>query len=195
MFSNSVVLVTEHVDRDGTSALVLNMPTPLYISNLGLEEDITSAFGKTSLYIGGPMNRNLLHVLHGRGDVGGAMCIVDGVYAGGVDAASELVRIGVAKAEEFKLLAGYSGWGPWQLKKEIEAGHWWVVAASHSLILECLQDCASGGGGGVSGSNEVGTNKTSSCVGNAGGGNGGAVKVQWWSRILTEAGIQHDQNT
>jgi hypothetical protein len=40
-----------------------------------------------------------------------------GVYAGGVESASELVRRGEASPHDFMLLSGYSGWGPWQLQQ------------------------------------------------------------------------------
>lgn len=40
-----VILVLEHDDVGGSSGLVLNMPTPLLIANLGLEEDIAGAAG------------------------------------------------------------------------------------------------------------------------------------------------------
>ncbi len=181
MFSHSVVLVTEHDETAGTSALVLNMPTPLFISNLGLEEDITSAFGNMPLYIGGPMTRSLLHVLHGRGDVDRAMRIIDGVYAGGVESASELIRLGLARPEEFKLLAGYSGWGPGQLEREIESGSWWVVAASHALILECLQESTA-----TVGSVSAGMPTQRSSIGGQ-----DDVKLRCWKKVLTAAGIQY----
>jgi putative AlgH/UPF0301 family transcriptional regulator len=185
MFSHSVVLVTEHDDTAGTSALVLNMPTPLYISNLGLEEDITSAFGHSPLYIGGPMTRSLLHVIHGRGDVDGTMRIIDGVYAGGVESASKLISLGLARPEEFKLLAGYSGWGPHQLEREIDSGSWWVVAASHTLILECLQETAKSTPAGVH-SGIGGPQRSSGVVGGQ-----DDVKFRCWKKVLDAAGIQH----
>ena len=68
-----------------------------------------------------------------------------GVYAGGVESASELVRLRQAAPQEFRLLAGYSGWGPWQLQSELASGLWWVVAASHELILELLTGASCGG--------------------------------------------------
>ena len=40
MFSHTVILVLEHEDGQGSSGLVLNMPTPMLISHLGLEEEI-----------------------------------------------------------------------------------------------------------------------------------------------------------
>ncbi|KAG7667548.1 hypothetical protein Ndes2526B_g07497 [Nannochloris sp. 'desiccata'] len=190
MFSHSVVLVTEHDDTAGTSALVLNMPTPLYISNLGLEEDITSSFGHSPLFIGGPMTRSLLHVLHGRGDVDSAMQIIDGVYAGGVESASKLVELGLARPEEFRLLAGYSGWGPYQLEREIESGSWWVVAASHTLILDCLRETAALNPAKSSVVNGRATSITSSGV--AGGSRAqDDVKFRCWKKVLDAAGIQH----
>lgn len=130
--------------EEGTSALILNTATPMNIACLGLEEWTTAAFGDNTLFLGGPMNKNLLHVLHGRPEVEGAMRILQGVYAGGVDSAIELVRSGDAPASDFRLLAGYSGWGPHQLEREVEDGAWWVVAASPALIHACLRgECSS----------------------------------------------------
>jgi len=139
MFSYSVILITEHDDAVGSSGLVLNMPTPLRIANLGLEEGISSAFGPRPLYIGGPVTRNLLHILHGCPNVEGAMDIVHGIYAGGVESASELVNSGKADPAEFRLLAGYSGWEPYQLAGEIQEGAWHVISASSDIILGCIK--------------------------------------------------------
>ena len=62
-----------------------------------------------------------------------------GVFAGGVESASELVRRGEAAPTEFMLLAGYSGWGPWQLQQELRAGTWLPVAASQAVIMDVLK--------------------------------------------------------
>ena len=97
------------------------------------------AFGRCPLFIGGPVTKNLLHVLHGRREVDGALEIVEGVFAGGVESASEMVRRGEASPHDFMLLAGYSGWGPGQLAQELAEGTWLVVAASQAVILDCLQ--------------------------------------------------------
>ena len=97
------------------------------------------SFGKTPLFIGGPVTKNLLHVLHGRREVEGSLEILDGVYAGGVESASELVRGGEAEPGDFRLLAGYSGWGAGQLRQELRDGTWWVVAASPDLTLDLLR--------------------------------------------------------
>lgn len=139
MFSYSVILMTEHDDDVGSSGLVLNMSTPLHVANLGLEEHIDASLGTCQLYIGGPVTRNLLHVLHGRPEVEGSMEIVPGVYAGGVESAAELVMQGQVDPSEFRLLAGYSGWEPYQLSDEIRQGAWHVISASSDVILGCIK--------------------------------------------------------
>lgn len=146
MFSYSVILMTEHDDEVGSSGLVLNMSTPLHVANLGLEEHINQSLGKCPLYIGGPVTRNLLHVLHGCREVEGSMEIVPGVYAGGVESAADLVLQGRIDPSEFRLLAGYSGWEPYQLSEEIRQGAWHVISASSDVILGCIKGDYSGFG-------------------------------------------------
>jgi hypothetical protein len=62
-----------------------------------------------------------------------------GVYAGGIESAGDLVQTGRARPDDFRLLAGYTGWGAAQLRQEVADGAWWVVAASSELIKECLK--------------------------------------------------------
>jgi putative transcriptional regulator len=151
MFSYSVVLMTEHDDEIGSSGLVLNMATPLHVSNLGLEDHICESLGKLPLYIGGPVTRNLLHVLHGVEKVQGSMEIVPGVFAGGVESAADLVLRGEIDPIEFRLLAGYSSWEPYQLSEEIRHGAWHVISASSDVILGCVKGDFSAFSGGYDG--------------------------------------------
>lgn len=127
----------EHEDGAGTTGVVINMPTPLLISHLGMEEEITgagsgqqggrlrwrvaalqpnlrwaqralyhppaAAFGRCPLFIGGPLGKERLHILHGRRDVEGSMEVVDGVYIGGLEHATEQARA---------FCPGAVSWGP-----------------------------------------------------------------------------------
>lgn len=177
MFSYSVILMTEHDDEVGSSGLVLNMSTPLHVANLGLEEHINASLGKSPLYIGGPVTRNLLHVLHGCPEVEGSMEIIPGVYAGGVESAAELVLQGRIDPSEFRLLAGYSGWEPYQLSEEIRQGAWHVISASSDVILGCIKGDYTGFGDDqfVSDSIEM--------------ADGDISKLHCWKAILSETGL------
>lgn len=185
MFTNTVILLLEHEDGEGSSGLVINYPTPLLINNLGLEEDIADAFRQCPLFIGGPVTKNLLHVLHGRRDVEGALEIIEGVYAGGVESASALVRRGEASPKDFMLLSGYSGWGPWQLQQELRGGTWLPVAASQAVIMDCLKE-------------SLAWNPDPTAVPRHGLANAMAshmtntedVKRACWQRVLVRAGIE-----
>jgi putative AlgH/UPF0301 family transcriptional regulator len=43
------------------------------------------------------------------------------------------------------LISGYSGWGSYQLSRELLEGLWWVVAASDDWILDNLKGDGRGG--------------------------------------------------
>lgn len=174
MFSYSVILMTEHDDEVGSSGLVLNMSTPLHVANLGLEEHINVSLGKCPLYIGGPVTRNLLHVLHGCPEVEGSMEIVPGVYAGGVESAADLVLQGQVNPSEFRLLAGYSGWEPYQLSEEIRQGAWHVISASSDVILGCIKGDYTGFGYQHIVSEDVDIDNS---------------KLHCWKAILSETGL------
>lgn len=57
------------------------------------------------------------------------------MFYGGLPAAVELVRSGLARPEDFSLMLGMTGWAPRQLDNEIAAGAWYVVAAGQGLAL------------------------------------------------------------
>ena len=62
-----------------------------------------------------------------------------GVFAGGVESAAELVRRREADPREFMLLAGYSGWGPWQLQRV--SGRRWGLAAAGQVVPQFARFC------------------------------------------------------
>lgn len=175
---NAVLLITDHDDKIGSSGLILNLRLPFSISSLGLEDDITASFGHCPLHCGGQMDRNLLHVVHGRGDVEGSVRLVDGVFTGGVEHAAELVRLGLAQPEEFKLISGFAEWREGELAYEIHEEQWWVVSASKSVIMDCLGDSPTPSSWGIERHGNVVTDSKTLC----------------WSKVLKASGIRYWQD-
>ena len=46
---------------------------------------------------------------------------------------------GRARAAEFRLLSGYSLWPRQALQREVDAGSWWLIAASRDFLLSFVQ--------------------------------------------------------
>lgn len=137
-FDRTVVLLAAHDVRHGSVGFVLNKPSPLRLSEVQLSataQGILDTFGSQRLQLGGPVHMETLTLLHAFAGLSGAQKVSEGVYYGGLPAAVDLVRSGLAKPEDFKLLLGMTGWSAGQLEQEIAAGAWWVVAAGPGLVL------------------------------------------------------------
>ncbi len=65
--------------------------------------------------------------------------LLQGVFTGGLAHANDLVQTGRAAAAEFRLLSGYSLWPKGSLAREVEAGSWWLIAASREFLLSFVQ--------------------------------------------------------
>lgn len=57
---------------------------------------------------------------------------------GGFEHANDLVHTIQACPSDFQLLAGRSGWEGGQLQREVDQRCWYVVAASNTLLLDCI---------------------------------------------------------
>ena len=152
-FSKSVVFLIEHDNAEetsvddgdrigarlqggGTCGLILNKPTTLTLSDVGGGvSPLLPAFGGSTLHLGGDVERQSLHVLHGVAGLAGSLEVVSGVRVGGVDAAAQAVAEGRARAGDFKFLHGYCGWSPGQLEREFRSGVWFAAAASSEVLL------------------------------------------------------------
>ncbi|MFD4762529.1 YqgE/AlgH family protein [Streptomyces sp. NBC_00846] len=124
-FDRAVVLLLDH-DEEGSLGVVLNRPTPV-----GVGDILTSWAGLTGepgvVFQGGPVSLDsALGVAVIPGDEGplgwrrvyGAIGLVD------LEAPPELLA---AALGSLRIFAGYAGWGPGQLDKELAEGAWYVV--------------------------------------------------------------------
>eukprot|EP00966_Prymnesium_polylepis_P286903 6626856-Prymnesium_polylepis.1 len=144
-FHKSSMLLLEHVEGENgfTLALILNRPTALRIDGW-------------RLWYGGPVGEGgLFHpeddahpeprqiiCLHLREELSWlSFDVIRGVWYTTFEAAQELVSSGSADKGDFWTFVGYAGWGPDQLKEEMEGGSWALASADSSLRqILTLQD-------------------------------------------------------
>ncbi|MGK5529442.1 YqgE/AlgH family protein [Streptomyces sp. URMC 129] len=132
-FDRSVVLLLDH-DREGALGVVLNRPTPVGVSEV-LEPWAALAGEPGVVFQGGPVALDAalaLAVVPGSGTppdsvrvgplgwrrVHGSIGLVD------LEAPPEVLA---AELGSLRIFAGYAGWGPEQLERELEEGAWYVV--------------------------------------------------------------------
>ncbi len=133
-FGRSVVLITEHDQKDGTLGYIINKPVELKINELFPEFPVFDA----QCYIGGPVNPDTIHYLHTRIDLlPESTHVVDNIYWGGeFDLLKEMIETNKIKVDEIKFFLGYSGWAPEQILEEIEDKFWIVSDIAPTNIME-----------------------------------------------------------
>ena len=140
-FRCTVVLVTEH-DEKGAFGLVVNRPGGQTVADLwsGLTGEPCSS--ATPVFIGGPVERAAIFILHNREDLGdGADQVVDGLYmASSLELLQTLIEDEVSAIWEgqqiYRVFCGYSGWGAGQLDGELAAGGWVIQPATAEYIFQ-----------------------------------------------------------
>ncbi|MET9221614.1 YqgE/AlgH family protein [Streptomyces sp. NPDC003300] len=130
-FDRAVVLLLDH-DAEGSLGVVLNRPTPVGVGDVLLPW-APLAGAPPVVFQGGPVSLDSalgLAVVPGdvcEGEdadplgwrrVHGAIGLVD------LEAPPELLA---AELGSLRIFAGYSGWGPGQLEKELVGGAWYVI--------------------------------------------------------------------
>ncbi len=131
-FSRTVVLVA-HAPDGGTVGLILNRPTKQSLADL-LPGNADLARFTEPLHFGGPVARvGLFAVFQAAASPGESLPVIDDVYIALQPATIEqLLRKPPAAVRFF---VGYAGWGPGQLRAELERGDWWVVKADADTIF------------------------------------------------------------
>ena len=127
-FLQSVVLLLQH-GVEGAFGLVVNRP-------LRTEGDSTPVF------YGGPCEMPGLLLLHGHSDwqeneedeiVGE---IAPGLYLGDPDCMKRIQDADSTEEYRFRVFAGYSGWGPDQLERELATHSWAVRPATGADLFD-----------------------------------------------------------
>lgn len=132
-FKRTVILICEHNDL-GSAGLILNQPTNMAIA------DAIETFPNVDapLFLGGPVETELLFYVHTLGDrLKGSKHIIDNIYWGGdFEQMKFLLDTKQAGKSDIRFFAGYSGWGPNQLKTEHKENSWIVTPATNTFVFE-----------------------------------------------------------
>jgi putative transcriptional regulator len=131
-FRRTVILVVEDEAEEGTLGVVLNRPTEVQVGQV-LESWTDLVTGPTVVFKGGPVSPNsALALALARGED-------EPLGWRSLDGSTMMSRIGLVDLEappellaggitSLRVFAGYAGWGPGQLRAEIDEGAWYVVA-------------------------------------------------------------------
>jgi len=132
-FLRTVVLMCEH-NQNGSLGFVLNKEVA-GLKLVDVMEDVGK--GDFPLYLGGPVDRNLLQFIHSLGnEIEHSIEIAKGVYWGGdFDQLKFLLREDFVRKSNIKFFLGYSGWSEGQLEDELNQNAWMVTKSDQRGIF------------------------------------------------------------
>ncbi len=133
-FRRAVILLCEHDEGEGSFGLVLNRKIPRLMRELLVDFD---AF-ETSLFQGGPVQTDTLHVLHQHADmIEDAISVTPDIgWGGDVNMIRLMVETEHVPIETFRFFIGYAGWGVGQLQDEIDEGTWILHPSDGKHVFE-----------------------------------------------------------
>lgn len=140
-FSRTLVLMAMH-DETGSLGFIINRPHRLMLHALLKDLEIAPVVADRAVLAGGPVNGGSGYVLyeHAPGkSVGAGVEVTPGMSLS--PSKDVLVMAAQGKLEgRFELVLGYAGWGPGQLRHEIERGSWLYADFDAQLVMDVGAD-------------------------------------------------------
>jgi putative transcriptional regulator len=135
-FAQTVVLVM-FPPESGPTGVILNRPTELQLREIWPGQEQRQ--GRTdTIYIGGPLQPDgLLYLFRMQPPPAHAWPVMDDIYlSGNGELLEQLVDKQAGPNADQRFFAGYSGWLPRQLEREIANGDWFVLEAQAEIIYD-----------------------------------------------------------
>jgi len=131
-FHRSVILVCQH-DAEGALGLVLNRATGNKVGEAVVAK-MPESLKQMSLFLGGPVQPQVLSFLHSDSYLPEANVLPNLSLGHSID---ELVEVGdnYSPGRQLKVFAGYAGWSPGQLDREMKMDTWLTHPASLDLVF------------------------------------------------------------
>ncbi len=138
-FSKSIVLLL-HYDDDGAFGVMINRRTQMRPTEILPDVDALEDY-RGLIYLGGPVSLgNLVVLLRTEESTGAAEPIIDGVVVlTSFESLNEIVTRNPAEAS-LRLYAGYAGWGPGQLDRELARDDWHLIPARSEDVFSDKPD-------------------------------------------------------
>jgi putative transcriptional regulator len=136
-FRDAVILMIQY-DRNGAMGLVINRATGVLVSEL-LEDMPHARKRKDHVYLGGPVGTDSVLALSRSSDGDGARPLPDVVLIASKSALEKKLAQD-STSGTLRIFAGYSGWGPRQLDRELSLDTWHLFRADAATVF--LKDAA-----------------------------------------------------
>jgi putative transcriptional regulator len=134
-FFRTVVLMLDYNEK-GAMGVIVNRPTSVVLSDV--LPKVVELEGRTDkVYLGGPVEPDgLVLVVHSSTEPAGFVHVAGDIYTGAnLEGLSTLLAAGV-ESNRIRAYAGYAGWGPGQLDRELEQGSWIVAPAAPEQVFD-----------------------------------------------------------
>jgi putative transcriptional regulator len=137
IFFQSVVLIVEH-GEGGTMGVVINRPSGVTVAE-ALKNHFELDENGAMVYVGGPVERNALFILHNAGDLDTSeKPVLDGLFVGSSPETFENIVSRAAEGNDdlkFRVYFGCAGWSPDQLEGELARNDWLVCPAELKYVF------------------------------------------------------------
>jgi putative transcriptional regulator len=134
-FHQAVILIVEH-GPGGTLGLIVNRSTNVLLSK-ALPDLTVLKETHHRLFAGGPVEPTRLLLLCRVQEPPAEMqSVIEGVYVGAAPEVLKRIITGGKPTETFRVFAGYTGWGPGQLKGEMLQGSWAILPPDPARIFD-----------------------------------------------------------
>ena len=134
-FAETVILLVEYSSK-GATGLIVNRPTEVKLSSAlpdvkGLEHK------EDFVYIGGPVSQGqMLMLIQSKGKPEESQHVFQDIYVSGSQKVLEGMTGKTDTGRRFRVYAGYSGWAPQQLDREMGRGDWHILEADVKTIFD-----------------------------------------------------------
>jgi len=135
MFMETVIYLISY-DKNGAVGVIINHPTKVGLSEIF--PDIKTLLKKDSpLFMGGPVAVDqLMMIIRSGAPPAGSLPLFDNVYISSDTAYLRHMIDSPGDDERFRVFAGYAGWAPGQLEREISRNDWIITEADAKSFFD-----------------------------------------------------------